>query len=139
MAYNATLNDPDPIHRGVDINNRLLCAHLEPPPGVIPPLPEAIPGQTNRERVAAHTGQGFCAGCHNEIINPPGFALESFDAMGQVRTTDHDKPVDTTGTFTVLDDSLTFTNISDSDDAAGGEQRDSLLLRSELGGVRLRP
>ncbi len=113
LAFNATLNDPDPIHRGVDINNRLLCAHLEPPAGEIPRLPDSIPGQTNRERVTAHTGEGFCGNCHNKIINPPGFALESFDAMGQARTTDNDKPIDTTGTFQVLDGPLTFTNIAD--------------------------
>ncbi len=113
LNYNGTLNDGDIIHRGVEINNKLLCASLSPPPGEIPPLPDPIPGQTNRERVTAHTGEGFCANCHNTIINPPGFALETFDAMGQVRTTDNDKPIDTTGTFQVLDGDLTFTNIVD--------------------------
>jgi hypothetical protein len=111
LAYNANLIDPDPIHRGVDINNRLLCAQLSPPPGEIPPLPDPIPGQTNRERVAAHTGDGFCGGCHNEIINPPGFALESFDAVGQLRTTDNGKPVDTTGAFLIGNQSFAFSNI----------------------------
>lgn len=110
LAYNANLSDPDPIHRGVDINNKLLCAHMEPPPGAIPPLPASVPGQTNRERVSAHTGQGFCGSCHSEIINPPGFALEGFDAMGQSRATDNGKPVDTTGTFSMLDGDISFTN-----------------------------
>lgn len=113
LAYNANLIEPDPIHRGVDINNRLLCAHLSPPPGVIPPLPEPIPGQTNRERVVAHTGEGFCGNCHNEIINPPGFALESFDAIGRFRTEDNGKPVDTSGSLFAGDVTLDFANIGE--------------------------
>lgn len=113
LAYNGTLSHPDPIHRGVDINNRLLCAKLEPPAGEIPALPDSIPGQTNRQRVEAHTGDGFCGNCHNTIINPPGFALESFDALGQARTMDNGQPVDTTGTFAVLDASMTFSSIDD--------------------------
>lgn len=99
LAYNGTLRDPDPIHRGVDINNRVLCVQVEPPPGEIPALPEYVPGQTNRERVTAHTGVGVCGNCHNTIINPPGFALEGFDAMGQARSTDNGNPIDTSGEY----------------------------------------
>jgi hypothetical protein len=113
LAYNATLNDPDPIHRGVDINNRMLCQHLSPPAGEIPPLPESMPGQTNRQRVEAHTGEGFCAGCHAAVINPPGFSLETFDAIGRVRTMDGDQAIDTTGTFVVAEQSITFDDIDD--------------------------
>jgi hypothetical protein len=84
----------------VDVINRLLCADLVPPADLeIPPLPTPLPGQTTRERVAEHTGSGACAGCHEATINPPGFAFENFDAMGQLRTTDAGKPVDTTGEF----------------------------------------
>jgi Protein of unknown function (DUF1592)/Protein of unknown function (DUF1588)/Protein of unknown function (DUF1595)/Protein of unknown function (DUF1587)/Protein of unknown function (DUF1585) len=99
LAQNATLRDPDPIHRGVDITRRLLCKTLVPPAGVIPPLPDFVPGQTNRERVQAHTGEGFCGGCHNTLINPVGFAFEGFDAVGKARTTDNGKPIDTTGSY----------------------------------------
>lgn len=113
LAYNGTLSDPDPIHRGVDINNRLLCARLVPPPGEIPPLPDPVAGQTNRQRVEAHTGEGFCGNCHGTIINPPGFSLEGFDALGQARTTDNDKPVDTTGTFALGDQLVAFESITD--------------------------
>ncbi len=113
LAYNANLSVPDPIHRGVDVNNRILCAELSPPPGEIPPLPDPIPGQTNRQRVTAHTGEGICGNCHNNVINPPGFALETFDAMGQARTMDNGNPIDTTGTLNVLDGMLTFTDITD--------------------------
>lgn len=113
LAYNANLSHPDPIHRGVDVNNRLLCAELAPPPGEIPALPGPEPGQTNRQRVTAHTEVGVCAGCHGELINPPGFALENFDAMGQLRTTDNGQPVDTTGAYGLLEGDQSFTDIGE--------------------------
>lgn len=100
LAFNGTLRDSDPIHRGVDVVNRLLCAELVPPPDLeIPPLPTPKAGQSTRERVTEHTKAGACAGCHDATINPPGFAFENFDAMGQLRTMDAGKPVDTTGEY----------------------------------------
>ena len=100
LAYNGTLRDPDSIHRGVEINRTMMCASLSPPPGIIPALPTVEPGQTNRERVNAHTGPGTCgAGCHTTIINPIGFAFENFDSMGQLRDTDNGKPVDTSSAY----------------------------------------
>jgi hypothetical protein len=113
LAYNATLRDPDPIRRGVDIIHRVMGgANFAPPDGVvIPPLPAAVAGQTNRERVNAHTGPGTCgAACHGQYINPLGFAFENFDAMGQPRTTDNGKPVDTTGQYLFVDGEKAFTD-----------------------------
>jgi Protein of unknown function (DUF1592)/Protein of unknown function (DUF1588)/Protein of unknown function (DUF1595)/Protein of unknown function (DUF1585)/Protein of unknown function (DUF1587) len=108
LANNATMRDPDPIHRGVDIIRRVLCIPLDPPAGEIPPLPPFVPGQTNRERVAAHTGEGSCAGCHRTLINPLGFAFEAFDALGQARTMDNGKPIDTRGEFAFADGTKGF-------------------------------
>jgi hypothetical protein len=99
LAYNGNLREPDPIHRGVDIMHRLLCSTLAPPPGEIPPLPAVMPGQTNRQRVEAHTGDGVCAGCHVTLINPLGFALENFDALGQLRTMDNGQAVNTAASY----------------------------------------
>ena len=99
LAYNANLREPDPIHRGVDISHRLLCSAIAPPAGEIPPLPAPMAGQTNRERVTAHTGEGVCGGCHLTVINPLGFAFENFDAMGQLRTTDNGNPVNTADAY----------------------------------------
>jgi hypothetical protein len=104
LAYNGTLRDPDSIHRGVEINHTMLCAELSPPPGIIPALPTVEPGQTNRERVNAHTGPGTCGeSCHGTIINPIGFAFENFDSMGQLRDTDNNKPVDTSSAYAFVD------------------------------------
>jgi hypothetical protein len=99
LALNANLSDPDPIHRGVDVINRLMCLDLLAPADVpIPPLPPPTPGQTNRQRVTGHTGDGTCGqGCHSTLINPMGFAFENFDAIGQLRTMDNGNPIDTTG------------------------------------------
>jgi hypothetical protein len=102
LAYNGTLREPDPIRRGVGIIRGIFGAvSFAPPEGVvIPPLPEPMEGQTNRERVTMATGPGTCgATCHGQFINPLGFAFESFDALGQVRAMDHGKPIDTTGEY----------------------------------------
>lgn len=104
LTLNATLTKSDPIHRGVDVVNRLMCAKLQPPEGTIPQLPEIMPDQTTREVVNSFTGPGTCgAGCHGTTINPIGFAFENFDSMGQIRTTDNGKPVDTTGQVDMVD------------------------------------
>jgi hypothetical protein len=112
LAYNGTLVDPDPIRRGVDVIRRVLGAvDFSPPPGImIPPLPEVMPGQTNRERVTAFTGKDTCGeSCHGNYINPLGFAFENFDAMGQVRTMDNGKTIDTTGEYPFADGTQSFT------------------------------
>jgi hypothetical protein len=112
LAHNGTLRDPDPIRRGVDIIHRVMGAgDFAPPANIpIPPLPEFKPDQTNRERVNAHTGPGTCgATCHGEYINPLGFAFENFDAIGQIRTMDNGKPVDTTGQYGFVDGLKAFT------------------------------
>jgi hypothetical protein len=63
---------------------------VEPPPGALPP--------TIRERLAQHRQNAACASCH-AAIDPLGFALENFDAIGGWRTTDEaGKPVDASGT-----------------------------------------
>ncbi|HEY8946138.1 MAG TPA: DUF1592 domain-containing protein [Polyangiaceae bacterium] len=111
LAYNASRRDPDPIHRGVDINGRILCAAPPPPSGEVPQLPNPMPNQTNRERVNAHTGPGTCGeSCHGLIINPVGFAFENFDAIGQYRTMDNGKPVDSSGAYAFIDGVKEFAN-----------------------------
>jgi len=104
LALNGTLVDSDPIHRGVGILQKMLCSELAPPPGLIPKLPEFQPGQTNRDRVTAHTGPGTCGEtCHGQLINPLGFAFENYDALGQIRETDRGLPLDTSGSFAFPD------------------------------------
>lgn len=101
LAYNGTNTQSDPIHRGVDLNQRMLCVNLVAPPGELPQLPPFEPSQTNRERVAEFTeGEGTaCAACHGTLINPLGFAFENYDAVGRVRTKDNGRAVETTGSY----------------------------------------
>ena len=93
LAKNGTLTEPDPIHRGVYINLSVLCRTITAPP-VIPD--DLMPvGDTNRERINSITGPGTCgATCHGGIINPLGFGLESYDAVGAVRADDNGFPID---------------------------------------------
>jgi hypothetical protein len=110
LASHAYAIDTDPIHRGLFVQRQLLCRDIpDPPPGAsMTPLPETDePIETTREEVELLTGQAGCFTCHSEI-NPPGFALEGFDAVGQLRTTENDVPVDTSGSMTLDDGDLSF-------------------------------
>jgi hypothetical protein len=95
--------DPDSIHRGVSLNLDVLCAQLGPPAATIPPVPPLMPGQTNRQRIDTLTST--CgASCHNEMINPLGFAFEHFDGMGQWRDTENGGlTIDASGSYTFAD------------------------------------
>ncbi len=100
LAANASNVENDPIHRGVFLNLQILCTGLPPPPDVVPPPPPPMEGETLRERIDRHTGKGTCGeGCHGNLINPLGFAFESFDPLGRWQTMDAGKPVDATGEF----------------------------------------
>lgn len=97
LAANATSTESDPIHRGVFLNHKILCAPLPAPPNDVPPLPRPDPAvpKTLRTRITEFTGVGTCgAGCHSTMINPAGFAFEHFDALGRWRDTDNGLPVD---------------------------------------------
>ncbi len=100
LASHAYTTMSSPIHRGVFVQRRLLCADIPDPPGdvdtTLPALSEDI--KTTKQQVEVHTSPAACAGCHG-LINAPGYALENFDAMGAWRETDNGEPVDPTGSF----------------------------------------
>ncbi len=79
-----------PMHRGASIRRRLMCEELPTPdPAQLPPgaldQPPVTEDQTTRQRYEAKTADAVCAGCHS-TINPPGFVLEQYDAIGRFRT-----------------------------------------------------
>ena len=105
---------PDPIHRGVFVNEHVLCVDVGQPAANIPPLPDVQPGQTNRDRINSVTGPGTCGqACHATVINPLGFAFENYDPIGSYRSTDNGLPVDASGDYAVSDYSVQFSNASD--------------------------
>lgn len=99
MASFAHASDTSPILRGVFLARGVLALSLRPPPEAVVPLsPELQPTLTTRERVTMQTQSANCMVCHG-IINPLGFTLEHFDAVGRYREKDNDKPVDSTGVY----------------------------------------
>ena len=68
-----------------------------PPPNVNPTFPDDGLPKTAKEKLVQHMMDPSCAGCH-QYMDPVGFALENFDAIGAYRTTDQGFPIDPTGT-----------------------------------------
>jgi mono/diheme cytochrome c family protein len=92
-----------PIHRGVFLARGVLGVKLQPPQDAFTPLAEDLhPNLTTRQRVALQTKPPSCQACHG-VINPLGFALERFDAVGRYRDRDNGKPVDASGGYEARD------------------------------------
>jgi hypothetical protein len=88
-----------PVIRGVWVLSNIFGAPPPPPLPNVPSLDESVVAASlpMRERLAAHRTNAVCANCHR-TIDPVGFSLESFNAVGQWR--DHegdDQPIDATG------------------------------------------
>jgi len=99
MASLARPQKTHPINRGLFVRGKLLCQEIHPPDGDIAQLPEApVTGVTTREEVSEHSKNPMCSACHM-LLDPPGFALESFDQVGRRRDTENGRPVDTSGTM----------------------------------------
>jgi mono/diheme cytochrome c family protein len=99
MATFADATTTSPIRRGVFLARSLLGRALRPPPDSFALLPVSLhPNLTTRERVSLQTNAQTCQACHG-LINPLGFALEGFDALGRWRTIDNSKMVDATGAY----------------------------------------
>jgi hypothetical protein len=119
LASNAYSIKTDPIHRGLFVVRDLLCHDIpDPPPGAsqTPPPETDTPPVTTRDEVALLTSPPTCRGCHSEI-NPPGFAFEAFDAVGQRRTMENGAPVDTTGELALDGAAFAFQNAGELVDA----------------------
>lgn len=85
------------MKRGAFILENLLGDPPPPPPNDVPPVKETT-GATLKERLKSHREMAACARCHQKI-DPPGFALENFNAIGKWREKEEDTklPVDPSG------------------------------------------
>ena len=94
-------NRTSPVERGKWILTNLLGVPPQPPPPDVPPLQEtSADGRalSLRERMERHRANPVCAGCH-KVMDPIGFALESFDGVGRWRNTEEGAAIDTSGTL----------------------------------------
>jgi mono/diheme cytochrome c family protein len=99
LATFAYTGSSSPIHRGVFLTRNVLGVSLRPPPEAFTPLPAGQhPELTTRERVALQTRPQSCQTCHG-VINPLGFTLEKFDAIGRYRAKENGHWIDATGAY----------------------------------------
>jgi cytochrome c553 len=111
-----------PVIRGHWILQNLVGAAPPPPPPNVPALEDNTVSSvlSMRERLQQHRANAACASCHQQM-DPVGFSLENFDAVGRWRATDAGQPIDSSGGFV---DGSEFNGVS-------GLER-ALLNRPEL-------
>ena len=98
LAVTSYATRTSPVIRGNWILGNLLGTPPPPPPPDVPALPEKTISSTLsvRERLAEHRANPACASCH-DIMDPVGFALENFDAVGRWREYEDGRAVDASG------------------------------------------
>jgi hypothetical protein len=105
-------NRTSPVLRGKWILENILGTPPPPPPPNVPALKEGEEvgkALSMRERMAQHRANPVCSSCHS-VIDPVGFALENFDAIGRWRDVDEGlRPIDSAG---VLPDGTKFNNLT---------------------------
>jgi hypothetical protein len=112
LTVTSYANRTSPVIRGKWILANILGTPPAPPPPGLPPLKTtSASGKvlTMREQVAQHRASPACASCHN-LMDPVGFALENFDAVGRWRSKDEGMPVDASGK---LPDGTAFSGASE--------------------------
>jgi hypothetical protein len=100
LAVTSYPNRTSAVQRGKWILTNILGVPPTPPPPNVPPLGEngEGPKKSLRERMELHRSNSVCAGCH-KVMDPVGFALENFDAVGQWRARDDGSAIDPSGTL----------------------------------------
>jgi cytochrome c5 len=110
LTVTSYANRTSPVLRGKYVLDVILGAPPPPPPPSVPPLKETGEGgqapASVRARMEEHRSNAVCAACHKQM-DPLGFALENFDAIGKYRTMDGDSAIDASG---MLADGTKFSN-----------------------------
>jgi hypothetical protein len=113
LARKSDADGSNPVMRGDAILHRLLCMDIPVPDNIlIPPVPDPRPSVTTRERFESLDKQPCAQPCH-AFIDPLGFALENYDAIGAYRTTDNGKAVDASGSIVLTGGDLVFKDAID--------------------------
>ena len=103
MSILSYAGSTSPIHRGVFLARTVLGNVLKPPQEAVVPVADALHLEsTTRQQVALQTSSVACQTCHT-MINPLGFAMEEFDAIGRYRSTEKrgalESPIDASGSY----------------------------------------
>src|SRR5205823_4297925 len=88
-----------PVIRGKWIMSNILGVAPPPPLPAVPALKEnrtGLAALSMRERMAQHRDNPVCSGCH-KLMDPVGFSLENYDAIGRWRNAEEGKPIDSAG------------------------------------------
>ena len=100
LAATSLPNRTSPVKRGVWVLEQVLGERVPPPPPDVPELEdqkqESGEGLTLRERTELHTTDPSCANCH-KVLDPIGFGLENFDAIGRWRVQDEGVRIESAG------------------------------------------
>jgi hypothetical protein len=99
LAVTSHAERTSPVVRGKWILENLLGTEVPPPPPDVPVLKEPAEGErprTMREQMAEHRANPTCATCHR-VMDPIGFSLENFDAVGAWRTHEAGGKIDASG------------------------------------------
>jgi hypothetical protein len=98
LAVTSHAERTSPVLRGKWVLENLLGLPVPPPPPDVPSLDTKGSGtpKTLREQLAEHRASPVCASCHR-VMDPVGFALENFDAVGAWRTREPGGPIDASG------------------------------------------
>lgn len=93
QSHNVTTS---PTFRGKFVRTKLMCQEIPPPPPGAATDLQVSEGGTLRDTLEQHATDPACSSCH-VVMDPPGFALEHFDPIGQWRDLDNNLPIDATG------------------------------------------
>jgi mono/diheme cytochrome c family protein len=130
-----------PIHRGVFLTRNIVGRALKPPPMAMTfKDADFAPNLTMREKVAQLTRSQACQSCHS-VINPLGFSLEQYDAVGRFRTSEGDRPIDAVSDYTTDDgETVRLTGARDlAQFAAGSEQAQNAFIEQLFNHVVKQP
>jgi hypothetical protein len=127
LAKQSGASRTSPILRGNWVSEVMLGERLPKPPPGVPPLPDdeaATDGLTVRQLVEKHVSDSKCSVCHVRI-DPYGFALEKYDAIGRLREKDlGDRPIDTRSQ---LSDGTTIDGLAGLQNYVANERRDAFV------------